>query len=330
MIKSFWGKHKAFRGFSIILLILIILLTSIGVAINISITRSQKDRNIITVDQQKYIEKKKMTNILLIGCDKRDYLINSSAVAGENGQADFICLASIDWENERVYLTSIPRETVTEVHVRDDDGNIISTEEKQICLEYAYGTSPEEGSEYMVDAVSDVLGGTSIDYYCTVSMGILMGLLDDIGGVDVTMSNDCQSNDMYSYKAGETVHMSGEEAYEFVHFRSIYVNFSNLDRMMRQRDFMLAFVPKVKETVKSDYKIIFRWIDKYKNYYCTNIPIYIYPLIGYAAMKYDYNIDNINQISGREEHIGNYDWFYVDDDGVNAMQSVTLYENMGE
>ena len=202
MIKRIWKEHKALRIIAVIILIIVIIVSGLFISVNMILSRANKARNTFAIAGQEYIEKKKMTNILLLGCDKREDLINHSGIAGQNGQTDFICLASIDWENETVYLTSIPRETVTDIHVRDNDGNVTQVESKQLCLEYAYGRSPDEGSQYMVDAVSQILGGTSIDYYCTISMGAIIGLLDDVGGVTVNVSNDCETT-LWEYKAGD-------------------------------------------------------------------------------------------------------------------------------
>lgn len=325
MIKRIWKEHKALRIIAVIILIIVIIVSGLFISVNMILSRANKARNTFAIAGQEYIEKKKMTNILLLGCDKREDLINHSGIAGQNGQTDFICLASIDWENETVYLTSIPRETVTDIHVRDNDGNVTQVESKQLCLEYAYGRSPDEGSQYMVDAVSQILGGTSIDYYCTISMGAIIGLLDDVGGVTVNVSNDCETT-LWEYKAGDVVDMTGDEAYEFIHFRSIYTDYSNLDRMGRQKDFMAAFVPKLKSAIKSNYKLPWKWANKYNTYYVSNIPEYMYPFIAYAVLKYNYGFDSMTQISGIEEHRDNHDWFYVDSDGVDAMLSVTLYD----
>ena len=50
---------------------------------------------------------------------------------------------------------------------------------------------------------------------------------------------------------GSTVHMDGETAYRFIHYRDVEHLYTNLDRMNRQQDFLTAFTAALKETIKS-------------------------------------------------------------------------------
>ena len=70
MIKRIWKEHKALRIIAVIILIIVIIVSGLFVSVNMILSRANKDRNTFAIADQEYIEKKKMTNILLLGCDK--------------------------------------------------------------------------------------------------------------------------------------------------------------------------------------------------------------------------------------------------------------------
>lgn len=269
----------------------------------------------IIYQNSEYFERDNVVNILCIGSDERDTIENSLGLAGYTGQADFVCLISVDKTSGDVRMLSIPRDTLVDVEEYNEDGTFRRVAREQICLQYAYGKSSEEGCRLMAKRVSELLGGTTIDYFFACSLGAVAGVIDDLGGIDVTLSQDQMVLDQIYHK-GETVHLAGEDATVFIHFRDITHYYTNLDRMSRQKDFLQALVPRVKQIIKENPRFLFTLLDKYEPYVTHNIPMIQFIPLGWAALTYHYEDGTIVQLPGEDVHVGEYDCFIPQEDQV--------------
>lgn len=291
----------------------------------------------VVVDGVTYYQKTDMINILVLGIDLRGRIENEKHVLGENGQSDMMCVISIDEKTGGVTLLTIPRETMANIDVSASQHNMTgkkTTEEKQICLQYAYASSSQMGAELASQCVEDLLD-IPIDYYVAISMGGIETLVDDIGGVDITMSGDYlvptylghpDTPEWLTYHAGETVHMTGAESYEFVHFRDTSRNATNLERMDRQKDFFKAFVHNAKATLKTDLTQITTIAQDLDGYMTTNIATADYVKLAKYGLKAKLDENSILRIPGQDIHVEPYDEYHVDEDALLQMELGTFYE----
>jgi LCP family protein required for cell wall assembly len=294
-----------------------------------AINQAANEGNVVEYQGKIYSEKKNVTNILLLGSDERDTIENDLGVIGGNGQADYICLISIDHDAKTVRMLSIPRETMVDVDHYDEEDNLTETCWEQLCLQYAYGTSSSRGCELMAEKVSELLDGTTIDYYFAISLGAVHGIIDEVGGVDITMSQDWPM-EVRQFVQGETVHMTGQEAEDFIHFRDVDRYYTNVERMGRQRDFLQAFVPKMKEALKNNSKLPFTLLEKYAGYVTYNIPMTRIPGLVKAATEYTIDWDGSVQLPGEETHLGKYDSRIVDEDATRELVLSWFYDEQTE
>lgn len=284
----------------------------------------------VLIGGEAYEQKEDITTILLLGIDKRETLENESGRPADNGQSDMIWLIAADHRENRIQVITIPRETMTDVEEHYSDGSVRNVYE-QICLQYAYGTTPEEGCALTEKAVKNLLKEAPVDYTCAVSMGAITRLVDAVGGVDIVMSNNysipnADWTDFVYYEAGSTVHMDGETAYRFIHYRDVEHLYTNLDRMNRQQDFLTAFTVALKEKVMSRPWEIPGLLKELKPYYYTDLPLTEMLRFALTALSADLSEIERIQIPGTEVHVGRFDQYLPEEEQLQEMMLEIFYE----
>ena len=124
----------------------------------------------------------------------------------ENGgqRSDSIVLLSINPEDKKTEMISVPRDTHAEIVGKD-------TEEK-INHAYAYG-----GPAMAVKSVEKLMD-VPIDHYASINMDGVSTLIDEINGVDVVSNSDFKVRD-HVFEKGKKHHMNGDEALAFMRSR---------------------------------------------------------------------------------------------------------------
>ena len=141
-------------------------------------------------------------SILLMGIDNGAFGRGVDA-----GRADTLMVLTINPDTKETQLLSIPRDTYVTLH---DSG-----EKDKINHSYAYG-----GVENTINTVQDYLD-IPIDYYISVNMSGLVGVIDAIGGIDITSEfafDFWDSGQSFSFAEGD-IHLTGEEALGFARMR---------------------------------------------------------------------------------------------------------------
>ncbi|WP_226035117.1 LCP family glycopolymer transferase [Aquibacillus saliphilus] len=139
-------------------------------------------------------DRKEPLNILLLGVDERE---------NDKGRSDTMIVMTLDPQNDRMQMVSIPRDTRTEIigHGTVD----------KINHSYAFG-----GSNMSVDTVENFLD-IEIDYFARVNMEGLQQLVDAVDGVTVN-NNLAFTNGSFEFPKGE-LELDGREALAFVRMR---------------------------------------------------------------------------------------------------------------
>lgn len=291
---------------------------------------SSKSSRTVIAGGETYVQRADITTILLLGIDKRETLENESGRPADNGQSDMIWLIAVDHSADQIRIITIPRETMADVEEHYSDGSVRKVYE-QVCLQYAYGTTPEEGCALTEETIKNLLEEAPVDYTCAVSMGAITKLVDAVGGVDIVMSNnysipDENWVDFIHYDAGSTVHMDGETAYRFIHYRDVEHLYTNLDRMNRQQDFLTAFTAALKETIKSRPWKISGLLKELKPYYYTDLPFSEMLRLAVTALSADLSEIERIQIPGTEVHVGRYDQYLPEEEKLREMMLEIFYE----
>ncbi|TDM00797.1 LCP family protein [Macrococcus carouselicus] len=146
------------------------------------------------------VENKDAISVALFGVDANSKRLSE----GDQGRTDTIILLSINPDNKKTVMVSIPRDTYS-----DMVGH--GTKEK-IAHAYAYG-----GAKMAVDSVEKLMN-VPVDYYAAINMDGMQELIDTVGGVDV-VSNATFSAQGESFVKGREVHLDGKKALVFIRSR---------------------------------------------------------------------------------------------------------------
>lgn len=183
-----------------------------------------------------------VTSILLIGTDARDE-------GSENGRSDSMILLSVNSRTRTIHLSSFMRDAYVQIPGHGSG---------KLNAAYSYGGAP-----LLMDTLEKNYD-VSIDDYVTVSFSGFAGIIDAVGGVEVTLSdseadavneilmsevNELMGKDREDglLRRGGTLVLDGKQALSYARIR--YVGNADFERTSRQREVMTAIFSKLKTTV---------------------------------------------------------------------------------
>ena len=183
-------------------------------------------------------------NILLLGID---YGASGNWGSGrktrlEDCHTDAVMVVSINLDQEKISLVSLPRDTFT--YVPGVHG-IYKLNAAINCAE-----DLKQGTENVRAAVSWLLGGIKIHYYVAVDMNTMVALGDAVGGVDFDVDMSYEGNSGNYYHAGMQ-HLDGKGIMDYVRARKNATQEANdIGRTGRQRRMMTAIFSKLLSELK--------------------------------------------------------------------------------
>lgn len=165
--------------------------------------------------------------VLAIGNDDRPGV--------EGARADAIHLIGINTEQKKVTIINFPRDTTVSIpgHGRN-----------KINAANAFG-----GSELTAQTL-EALTGVKISYILEANFAAFTGLVDDLGGIDVTVEKPMHDHYSGSNFDPGVVHMSGDQALRFSRDRHTFAN-GDLQRTQNQAAVLIAALAEMKKTKTS-------------------------------------------------------------------------------
>ena len=149
--------------------------------------------------RDKEIEDDGSFSVLLLGIDNGAY-----GREGEVGRSDSMLLVTVNPKQKKTTMISIPRDTYTEI--------IGYGTFDKINHAYAFGKE-----QFSINSVQNLFN-IPIDYYVTVDMHGLMGLVDAVDGIDITPALTF-TYEGESFTEGVTRHVDGEAALRYARMR---------------------------------------------------------------------------------------------------------------
>ena len=263
----------------------------------------------ITYEGEKYEVNTAIDTVLFLGIDSSDQERNGAGIK-EGGRSDTIILFVIDNKNKIITPLEINRDTMVNVDIYDNDGNYLTQGLEQLTMQYSYGTSPSKACNLTKEKVSDLLGRKRIDGVISLTMDGIEPIVDMIDGVTLQLQTD-ETILNPTYTQGAIVHLDGTSAVEFVHTRDVEVRGSNIDRMSRQTQFMIALFENIKRQGNS---IIETMEDAAGDYLYKDLDA---DTIAHIT-QYDY-ADNVLYLPGENDISGQHDEFYVDEEKLTEL-----------
>ena len=138
-------------------------------------------------------------SVLLLGIDNGAYGRDT-----EVGRSDTMLLVTVNPKQKKTTMISIPRDSYTEI--------IGYGTFDKINHAYAFGKE-----KFSINSVQNMLN-IPIDYYITVDMNGLIGLVNAVGGIEVT-PNLTFTYENESFTEGITRHVDGEAALRYARMR---------------------------------------------------------------------------------------------------------------
>lgn len=262
--------------------------------------------------------RKDLETILVMGLDKNE---RSEMLEGyvNKTQSDFLLLLVIDRENRSINSLQINRDTMTEITRLGVFGGSAGKYTAQIALAHAYGSGGSDSALNAVKAVSNFLGGVKIDHYMTFTMDSVALVNDMVGGVTVFIEDDFSEMDP-SLVQGQEITLKGEQALHFVRGRSNVADGTNLNRMARQRQYMMGLYEKIMAAAAQDEAFPEKLVKKLADAFDTDLSVY--QLDSLFDTLLECKMGEILTIEG-ENVRGEFMEFYADPDSVaQAVQTL--------
>lgn len=262
--------------------------------------------------------RKDLETILVMGLDKNE---RSEMLEGyvNKTQSDFLLLLVIDRENRSINSLHINRDTMTEITRLGVFGGAAGKYTAQIALAHAYGSGGSDSALNAVKAVSNFLGGVKIDHYMTFTMDSVALVNDMVGGVTVFIEDDFSEMDP-SLVQGQEITLKGEQALHFVRGRTNVADGTNLNRMARQRQYMMGLYEKIMAAAAQDEAFPEKLVKKLADAFDTDLSVY--QLDSLFDTLLECKMGEILTIEG-ENVRGEFMEFYADPDSVaQAVQTL--------
>ena len=262
--------------------------------------------------------RKDLETILVMGLDKNE---RSEMLEGyvNKTQSDFLLLLVIDRENRSINSLQINRDTMTEITRLGVFGGSAGKYTAQIALAHAYGSGGSDSALNAVKAVSNFLGGVKIDHYMTFTMDSVALVNDMVGGVTVFIEDDFSEMDP-SLVQGQEITLKGEQALHFVRGRTNVADGTNLNRMARQRQYMMGLYEKIMAAAAQDEAFPEKLVKKLADAFDTDLSVY--QLDSLFDTLLECKMGEILTIEG-ENVRGEFMEFYADPDSVaQAVQTL--------
>ncbi len=243
----------------------------------------------------------------------------------EGGQSDAIFLLVLNPHSKEVSVIGVNRDTMTEIDVYSEYGDYRGTAILQLCLQHGYGDGAEVSCTRTMEAVSKLFYDLPLHGYCSINMGAIPLINDAIGGVELVALEDVIKSDI---KEGQTVHLMGDSAYDYLHNRDTKSDESARRRLERQKQYIEAYAKKAVEQMKADITLPVKLYNTLSKYMVTDITVDEVSYLATQAMGYHFSNENIYSLAGETKQGERFEEFYVDEDALYELILKVFYEEV--
>lgn len=281
----------------------------------------------ISYEGATYKYREEYINILCLGVDKEEAMDTRNDEDNSVGQADAIFLVSIDVKRDEIHVLSIPRDTMVNLYMYDGDGNYKGTRSGQLTLQYAYGNGQEFSAQLVSQRVAELLNYIPIHGYVAINLESLLAINEAIGGVDITMDEDYTLLDP-AFTKGATIHLEGQQLYQYIHGRDITVRGSSYTRINRMKQYMKAFYEKAKVVLAEDVSGIIPIFEAVEKDMVTSLTGTDIVYLATEAMGSSFLDENMYWLPGEPVRGEMYEEYYPDQIAITEMILDLFYERL--
>lgn len=350
--------HNALYFLSGVMAVVLVLIIVVGVQTNAQNTRQQEDSNeavagenqmtpvstepvaepeeevekwqegTVTYEGKAYRYNTNIHTYLMMGIDKDEPVAPAKDYIS-GGQSDAMFLLVVDSESQKLKVISINRNSITPIEVYDEGGYSMGTMDGQICLQHAYGDGKKLSCMRSVDAVSKMFGNIPISGYLAMNMGGIPLMNDAIGGVELTALQSISVPDQGIHiNKGETVTLSGQEAYYYLRGRDTKKFGSATKRLRREEQYIIAYMDKLKRISGGNAAGVVDIYDSISDYLVTSVD---FTSLITELMDYDFSQDQLYTVPG-EMVLGepidgqSYEEYHIDEDAMKKLIMDVFYQ----
>ena len=290
-----------------------------------SVISGDEDDELLLYEGGYYRLRSDLDTVLLMGVDKTAEYHHVEGDSVNHQQADFLLLLVLDKKNQRCTPLHINRDTMCVIWQLDVFGDPLSPLNGQITLAHAYGSGGKDSCRNEVRAVSELLYGTKIDNYVSVTMDAVPAVNDLVGGVTVTVLDDfSQVSDVL--RQGETVTLTGDLALTYVRSRMYVGDTTNTSRMARQQQYLKALREKMMKARQKDANFSMKVLEAVSEGMVTDCSTYRLTELADALTAYEF--DEIQMIAGETVQGEEFMEFYADEDALYRQVIDLFYEQV--
>ncbi|MEV7996004.1 LCP family protein [Streptomyces sp. NPDC086077] len=184
-------------------------------------------------------------NILVLGSDTRAGGNEKLGGGTDDGSArsDTAMIVHVHEGRKKASVVSVPRDTLIDRPACTDADGGTHDAASGVMFNSAYSTG---GAACAVKTVES-LTGMRMDHYLEVDFAGFQRLVDELGGVEVTTTQDIEDPESHLDLEAGTHQLTGEQALGLVRTRHGVGDGSDLGRIQLQQAFVKALVEQVKE-----------------------------------------------------------------------------------
>ena len=274
----------------------------------------------ITRDGIDYYPRRDITVMLLLGIDQAGPVEDSGSFTNP-GTSDAVMLVIFDEKNETWSILQLNRDTMMDIPVLGLGGKEAGTIFAQLAMAHTYGSGLEDSCVNTRKAVSNFLGGISIDYYISMNMDAVAIVNDAVGGVTVTVTDDFSDVDP-TITMGQLT-LRGEQALSFVRDRQNVGDQKNVSRMERHREYMEGFEEALREKLKEGTGFVVETYSAVAPYLVSDCPIN--SLTAMIERYQDYQFLGVITPEGQNTIGEEYYEFYADAEKLDELVIELFY-----
>lgn len=272
----------------------------------------EEDYHHIKVSGKKYKYKTTIINILFLGID--------TTSTEDIGQSDSIGLVVLNREDKNIKIIPISRDTMCDIKVYDANHNFAGWKVSHLNLQYAFGTDPKNGSFMSCQAVSRIFHNIPVNQFVSMDMSKLSDIQGIVGDLEVVVPNNSMVEYNPEWYEGAIITINCDNVEKFIRSRDIEIDYSNRDRMERQKAYLNAYFKKINELLSNDFDSTVKNIYNVLKTMTTNITFE--DAQSYAEMFMTYSFDSNSDfitIKGEDKVGLLHDEFYVDDESLQDL-----------
>ncbi len=270
---------------------------------------SYDDGKTVSYQGQTYHLNENVATILFIGIDDRDW--ETSTVNGAAGEADCILLIALDTETGETKIVNISRDSYAHVDIYSGSGNYVESRSTQLCRAFAFGDGQASSCENVVKSVSRLLYGLPIHSYIGVDMRAVRYANDAIGGVTLSCIGDVSSKNWHVAYDGEEITLRGMAAQNYLSYRDKSRPDGNVERMLRQKQYVKLFMSKLMKESKRDISTLLDLYTAVEGYTFTKLSMAELTFLATCFVENGAAFDFIT-LEGEADMLGENAIYYLD------------------